>query len=96
MKPRRLTIVQVSTSTGPAEEAIRRRQPSRLKVTLLSETQDEGVREDNPARAVDAFVEELDLVDLMFEQAEPGDTGQPAYHPRRSALWIYLRAASVT
>ena len=50
------------------------------------------VREDNPARAVDAFVEELDLVDLGFEQAEPANTGQPAYHPRRSALQIYIYA----
>jgi transposase len=61
----------------------------RAQVTLLPETLDEYVREDNPVRAVDAFVEELDLVGLGFERAEPADTGRPAYHPA-DLLKIYI------
>ena len=61
----------------------------RTQVTLLPETLDEYVSEDNPVRAVDAFVEELDLVGLGFERAEPADTGRPAYHPA-ALLKIYI------
>jgi transposase len=61
----------------------------RAQVTLLPETLDEYVSEDNPVRAVDAFVEELDLVGLGFERAEPADTGRPAYHPA-DLLKIYI------
>jgi transposase len=37
--------------------------------------------EDNPVRAIDAFVEELDLARLGFGGIEPEATGRPAYHP---------------
>ena len=39
------------------------------------------IDEDNPVRAVDVFVDALDLVPLGFERALPADTGRPAYHP---------------
>ena len=48
---------------------------------LFPERLDDWIAEDNPVRAVDAFVDELDFGALGFERAEPADTGRPAYHP---------------
>jgi len=50
---------------------------------------DDFVTADNPVRAVDAFIEELDLVGLGFEGMTPSATGRPAYHPS-TMLKIYL------
>ncbi len=61
----------------------------RFQVTLLPEALDDYVSEDNPVRAVDAFVEELDLAGLGFGRAEPAETGRPAYHPA-DLLKIYI------
>jgi transposase len=44
--------------------------------------------EENPVRAIDAFVDELDLGDLGFDGIEPETTGRPAYHPS-TRLKIY-------
>jgi len=62
---------------------------SRSQGTLLPEYLDDYVADDNPVRAVDAFVEELDLVQLGFAGAEPAATGRPAYHPA-VLLKIYI------
>lgn len=40
-------------------------------------------------RAVDAFVDELDLAELGFGRATPADTGRPGYHPA-TLLKLYL------
>ena len=61
----------------------------RFQTTLLPETLDDYVGEENPVRAVDVFVTELDLVDLGFERAEPAQTGRPAYHPA-DLLKLYI------
>jgi hypothetical protein len=53
----------------------------RNQATLLPEYLDDYLAEDNPVRAVDAFVEELDLKQLGFAGADPAPTGRPAYHP---------------
>ena len=53
----------------------------RDQMTLLPECLDDYIAEDNPVRAVDAFVEELDLEGLGFARAAPASTGRPAYHP---------------
>jgi len=45
--------------------------------------------EDNPARAIDVFVDELDLAGLGFGGVEPEATGRPAYHPA-TLLKIYV------
>src|ERR1700720_4812794 len=45
--------------------------------------------EDNPVRAIDVFVEELDLAGLSFEGVQPLATGRPAYHPA-TLLKIYV------
>jgi hypothetical protein len=44
-------------------------------------TLDEYVAEDNPVRAVDAFVEGLDLGKLGFGRVTPLEKGRPSYHP---------------
>ena len=62
----------------------------RSQTVLLPETLDDYIAEDNPVRAVDAFVEELDLKALGFEGAEPVVTGRPSYHPAvLLKLYIY-------
>jgi transposase len=62
---------------------------SRAQATLFPERLDDWIAEDNPVRAVDAFVDELDLAKLGFESAEPAATGRPAYHPG-TLLKIYV------
>ena len=61
----------------------------RTQITLLPECLDDYIATDNPVRAVDAFVEELDLKALGFAGADPALTGRPAYHPR-VLLKIYI------
>lgn len=60
-----------------------RRQP-----TLLPSCLDDYVGEDNPARVIDVFVEELDLGSLGFEVTSAA-TGRPAYHPA-TLLKLYI------
>ena len=62
----------------------------RTQVTLLPECLDDYIAEDNPVRAIDAFVAELDLKQLGFAGADPAATGRPAYHPAvLLKLYIY-------
>jgi transposase len=61
----------------------------RTQAVLFPERLDDWIGEDNPVRAVDAFVGELDFMALGFESAEPADTGRPAYHPA-TLLKIYI------
>jgi len=62
---------------------------SRNQVTLLPECLDDYISEDNPVRVIDLFVDELDLVELGFDSAEPASTGRPGYHPAL-LLKIYI------
>jgi transposase len=48
----------------------------RSQTTLLPDCIDDNVDEDNPARAVDAFVDMLDLAALGFD-VDPEATGRP-------------------
>jgi transposase len=58
--------------------------------TLLPEHLDDYVTEDNPARVVDVFVDEIDLASLGFGGVNPAKTGRPAYHPAvLLKLYIY-------
>lgn len=61
----------------------------RHQVTLLPESLDEFIAEDNAVRVVDAFVEELDLAAMGFEGTEPAATGRPSYDPA-VLLKIYI------
>ena len=51
--------------------------------TLLPECLDDWIEEENPVRAIDAFVDALDLASLGFGGVEPAATGRPAFHPPR-------------
>jgi transposase len=55
---------------------------NRSQSTLLPESLDDYIAEDNPVRVVDVFVDELDLKTLGFEGAEPEATGRPAMSGR--------------
>jgi transposase len=62
----------------------------RCQSTLLPECLDDWVDESNPVRAVDAFVDALNLSDLGFKDVEPAATGRPGYHPSPLLkLYIY-------
>jgi len=62
---------------------------SRNQATLLPECLDDYIAEDNPVRAIEAFIDELDLLALGFAGAEPATTGRPSYHPS-DLLKLYL------
>ena len=61
----------------------------RSQSTLFPERLDDYLGEDNPVRAIDVFVDELDLAKLGFGGVEPEATGRPAYHPA-TLLKIYV------
>jgi transposase len=57
--------------------------------TLLPESLDDWISEDNPVRAIDAFVDALDLAELGFK-VQPAETGRPSFHPSvHLKLYIY-------
>ena len=58
--------------------------------TLFPASLDDYVTEDNPVRAIDVFVDGLDLRKLGFAGVQPPDTGRPSYHPGTMLkLYIY-------
>src|SRR3982750_1283464 len=61
----------------------------RSQSTLFPECLEDYLAEDNPVRAIDVFVDELDLAGLGFCGVEPEATGRPAYHPA-TLLTIYV------
>lgn len=61
----------------------------RTQSTLLPETLDDYVADDNPVRAIDAFVGQLDLLNLGFDTAQAKATGRPGYHPA-TLLKLYI------
>jgi transposase len=60
----------------------------RNQSTLLPDCIEDYVEADNPVRAVDAFIDMLDLATLGFA-VEPEATGRPGYHPA-TMLKLYL------
>ena len=62
---------------------------SRSQITLLPESLDDYISEGNPVRAVEAFIDELDLGALGFAGVRPAVTGRPSYHPS-VLLKLYL------
>jgi transposase len=61
----------------------------RQQATLLPECLDDWVDGSNPVRAVDVFVDALELRELGFDGVSPAATGRPAYHPS-SMLKLYI------
>jgi transposase len=62
----------------------------RAQATLFPECLEDWICEDNPVRAIDVFVDELDLTELGFSGVDPEATGRPGYHPSvLLKLYIY-------
>jgi transposase len=62
----------------------------REQMTLFPARLDDYLSEDNPVRAVDVFVDTLDLEKLGFIRVQPLDLGRPGYDPRTMLkLYIY-------
>jgi transposase len=61
----------------------------RRQATLLPDSLEDYVTEDNPVRVIEVFIDELDLGALGFAGVVPEATGRPAYHPA-TLLKIYL------
>src|ERR1700726_286383 len=61
----------------------------RSQSTLFPERLEDYLSEDNPVRAIDVFVDELDLAKLGFGGVEPEAAGGAAYHPA-TLLKIYV------
>jgi transposase len=57
--------------------------------TLLPDCLDDWVEESNPVRAVDVFVDGLNLAKLGFDGVIPEATGRPSYHPS-ALLKLYI------
>src|SRR5258707_9985998 len=58
--------------------------------TLFPECLEDWICEDNPVRAIDVFVDELELFELGFSGVDPEATGRPSYHPSvLLKLYIY-------
>ena len=53
----------------------------RKQKTMMPDVMDDYVAEDNPVRVIDAFVESLNIKELGIN-AEPAETGRPAYNPK--------------
>jgi len=63
---------------------------NRDQLTFFPQSLDEYVSDDNPVRFIDAFVENLDLIDLDFKHSVLKETGRPPYHPSvLLKLYIY-------
>jgi transposase len=54
---------------------------NREQSTLLPESLDDWIDDSNPVRAVDVFVDGLNLVKLGFDGVVPEATGRPSYLP---------------
>lgn len=63
---------------------------SRSQATLFPERIEDYIDEENPVRAIEAFVDALNLEELGFHGMTPKATGRPAYHPSTMLkLYIY-------
>ena len=62
----------------------------RSQTSLFPASLEDYITEDNPVRAIDAFVDGLDLRKLGFTSIDPLETGRPGYHPATMLkLYIY-------
>ena len=63
----------------------------RMQQTLLPNSLEDYVSEENPVRVVEVFIEELDLAALGFAGMTPAATGRPAYQSLDAAEDLPLR-----
>lgn len=63
---------------------------ARKQTILFPEAINDYIEEDNPVQFIDAFVDSLDLVALVFTYSIPESTGRPPYNPADMLkLYIY-------
>ena len=61
----------------------------RRQATLVPDSLEDYVTDDNPVRVINVFIDELDLAAMGFAGVAPEATGRPAYHPA-TLLKVYL------
>ncbi len=61
----------------------------RGQTTLFPECLEDWICQDNPVRAIDVFVDELELAEHGFSGVAPEVTGRPSYHPS-ALLKLYI------
>ena len=61
----------------------------RTQSTLFPERLEDYIDEENPVRAIDAFIDMLNLDQLGFHGMNSKATGRPAYHPA-TVLKLYV------
>lgn len=64
-----------------------------MQTLLLPETVEQYVGADHPVRAIDAFVDALNLIKLGFSKSRPAATGRPPYNPAdllKLYVWGYM------
>jgi transposase len=62
---------------------------SRSQLSLIPDCLEDYIKEENPVRVIDAFVDSLDLDLAGFIRTSPGKTGRPPYDPR-DLLKLYV------
>ena len=63
----------------------------RRQASLLPDSLEDYVTDENPVRVIDVFIDELDLAAMGFAGVAPEATGRPAYHPVDAAEDLSLR-----
>src|SRR5438876_6772863 len=62
----------------------------RHQKTSIPETLDDYIKEDNPVRFIDAYIDQLDLQQLGFQHTILNETGRPPYNPADMLkLYVY-------
>jgi hypothetical protein len=64
----------------------------REQATLFPECLEDWIDQDNPVRAIDAFVDKLDLPGVGFDGVAPEATGRPRRHPCQQDRRAYYRS----
>lgn len=62
---------------------------NRNQVTLLPDSIDDYVDDNNSVRVIDAYINSLNLFELGFSRSQPNDTGRPMYDPK-DLLKLYI------
>lgn len=61
----------------------------RMQLTMIPESIDDYVSDENEVRVIDAFVEALDMKELGFVRYEAASTGRPGFRPQ-DMLKVYI------
>jgi len=62
---------------------------SRNQITLMPDSIDEYIDDNNSVRVIEAYINSLDLEGLEFTRSQPNDTGRPMYDPK-DLLKLYV------